>query len=61
VDRIGHENAQGERENYCTRRRIAPRVVGQEEAIEAVSDAVRRSSAGLDMKTRELLFWEQQW
>jgi hypothetical protein len=45
-----YENA-GERENCCIWKKNYTDVVGQDEGIEAVSDAVRRSRAGLqDMR-----------
>jgi ATP-dependent Clp protease ATP-binding subunit ClpB len=46
-----YENAAGEREKLLHLEEENRRVVGQEEGIEAVSDAVRRSRAGLqDMR-----------
>jgi ATP-dependent Clp protease ATP-binding subunit ClpB len=48
-----YENAAGEREKllHLEEEELHRRVVGQEEGIEAVSDAVRRSRAGLqDMR-----------
>jgi ATP-dependent Clp protease ATP-binding subunit ClpB len=48
-----HENASGRKRKLLKLEdELHQRVVGQEEAIQAVSDAVRRSRAGLqDMKT----------
>jgi ATP-dependent Clp protease ATP-binding subunit ClpA len=45
-----YENAAGERENCCIWKKNHRRVVGQEEGIEAVSDAVRRSAGLQDMR-----------
>jgi ATP-dependent Clp protease ATP-binding subunit ClpB len=54
-----YENAAGEREKLLhLEEELHRRVVGQEEGIEAVSDAVRRSRAGLqDMRNQWVLFY----